>query len=121
MENSISLHIPVLTLYEVTSTHLDVGKGSSEVRKLLDGFKLESGKDRALYDLVRAVRKLEELRSATLGLTTSLCTVNRILRVVLTFLPSSLNLHEAIVLVPSLFVVVVDAGSSCPRIDDCWK
>jgi hypothetical protein len=52
------------------------------------------------------------LRSATLGLTTSLCVVNRILRVVLTFLPSSLYLHVMIVLVPSLFVVVEVGGSS---------
>ena len=60
IENSINLNIPVLTLYEVTSSHLDVGKGSSEARTLLDGFKLERGKDRALYELVRAVWKLEE-------------------------------------------------------------
>ena len=46
-------------------------------------------------------------RSATRGLTTSLCVVNRIRRVVLTFLPSSLNRHVTIVLVPSLLVVVV--------------
>ncbi len=50
-------------------------------------------------------------RSATLGLTISLCVVNRIRRVVLTFFPSSLNLQVIIVLVPSLFVVVVLGGS----------
>ena len=53
----------------------------------------------------------QALRSATRGFTTSLCTVNRIRRVVLTFFPSSLNLQLTIVLVPSLLVVVVEAGS----------
>lgn len=53
---------------------------------------------------------LQFFRSATRGLTTSLCVVNRIRRVVLTFFPSSLKRHVTIVLVPSLFVVVVCAG-----------
>ena len=52
----------------------------------------------------------QAFRSATLGFTTSLCTVNLMRRVVLTFLPSSLNLQLTMVLVPSLFVVVVDGG-----------
>lgn len=51
-----------------------------------------------------------DFRSATRGLTTSLCVVNRMRRVVFTFLPSSLNLQVIIVLVPSLFVVVVEGG-----------
>jgi hypothetical protein len=47
-----------------------------------------------------------DLRSATRGFTTSFTTVVRIRLVVLTFLPSSLNRHVTMVLVPSLLVVI---------------
>ncbi len=47
-----------------------------------------------------------DLRSATRGLTVSLWTVVRMRRVVLTFLPSSLNRYVMIVFVPSLLVVI---------------
>ncbi|PVH88364.1 metallopeptidase [Cadophora sp. DSE1049] len=55
IENSINIHKPILTLYETTSTHLDVGQASGEARKRLDEFRSERYKDRALFDLVHAV------------------------------------------------------------------
>lgn len=52
------------------------------------------------------------LRSATRGLTVSLCVMYRMRRVVLTFWPSSLMRYEIIVLVPSLLEMVWVGGSS---------
>ncbi|KAH9221456.1 hypothetical protein DL95DRAFT_402809 [Leptodontidium sp. 2 PMI_412] len=60
IENSINIHTPILTLYEMTSTRLDVGKASNEVRKLPDEFKSERMKDRGLFELIDAVRMREE-------------------------------------------------------------
>ncbi|KAH6709406.1 hypothetical protein BKA61DRAFT_634902 [Leptodontidium sp. MPI-SDFR-AT-0119] len=44
----------------MTSTRLDVGKASNEVRKLPDEFKSERMKDRGLFELIDAVRMREE-------------------------------------------------------------
>ncbi|PVH73086.1 metallopeptidase MepB [Cadophora sp. DSE1049] len=60
IENSIRLHAPALTLYEVTSTHLDIGRASNEARKLLDAFRSERTKNQFLYNLVHVVRERRE-------------------------------------------------------------
>ncbi|KAH7386589.1 metallopeptidase MepB [Cadophora sp. MPI-SDFR-AT-0126] len=60
IDNSIRLHAPTLTLYEVTSTHLDIGRASTDARKLLDDFRSERTKNQELYNLVHIIRERRE-------------------------------------------------------------